>query len=231
MILGGFQKNSLIDFPGKISSVIFTRGCNFKCPYCHNPELIPFQKTDSDIDPDEIFSFLKARKGFIDAVVITGGEPCLQKNIFEFAEKIKKMGFLLKLDTNGSRPDILEKLLNKNFLDLVAMDVKTPFDQYNKIITNEKSIETNLRKSINLIMNSKINYYFRTTCAKPFVTKKNFTEIIKEIKGAKKYSLQKFKNKKVLNPEFFEGIDQLPDNDFKNLKTKAEQYMQECKTK
>ncbi|MDY0133295.1 MAG: anaerobic ribonucleoside-triphosphate reductase activating protein [Desulforegulaceae bacterium] len=229
MILGGLQKNSLIDFPGKISSVVFTRGCNFKCPYCHNPELIPFEKNKSDIEPDEIFDFLKARKGFIDAVVITGGEPCLQKDILKFTKEIKKMGFLVKLDTNGSRPHILEKLLNENLLDLVAMDIKTPFDQYNKLITNEKNIEENLRKSINLIISSNTDYYFRTTSAKPFVTKENLIEIIKEIKGTKKYVLQKFKDKKVLDPDFFDGIEQFSDDEFKNLKSKAEEYIRQYK--
>jgi len=228
MITGGFQKNSLIDFPGKISSVIFTKGCNFKCPYCHNPELIAFEKDNSIIDINDFFSFLKTRKNFIDAVVITGGEPCLQNDIIEFAKKIKALGFFIKLDTNGSRPEILEKLLKEKLPDLIAMDIKTPFNEYHKL-TAEKNIEEKLRKSVNLITSSNTDYYFRTTCAKPFVTKKNFPEIIKEIKGAKKYVLQKFIEKKVFRPDFFEGIDQFFENDMNYLKESAEKHVKVCK--
>jgi pyruvate formate lyase activating enzyme len=223
MIAGGFQKNSLIDFPGKISSVVFTKGCNFKCPYCHNPELISFEKDEFIVDTDEIFDFLKKRKGFIDAVVITGGEPCLQKDIIDFAKKIKNLGFLLKLDTNGSRPEVVEKLLKENLLDLIAMDIKTLFNNYDDL-TNEKNMEEKLKTSVSLIMNSGVDYYFRTTCAPPFVTKENFSEVIAQIKGAKKYVIQKFNNKKVLNPDFFQGIEAVSEKDFEQLQIKARHY-------
>jgi pyruvate formate lyase activating enzyme len=229
MITGGFQKNSLIDFPGKISSVVFTKGCNFRCPYCHNPELISFEKDDSAIETDEIFDFLKKRKGFIDAVVITGGEPCLQKDIVAFAEKIKKYGLLLKLDTNGSRPETLEILLKEKLIDLAAMDIKAPIGMYHQL-TAEKDIEEKIKRSISLLMNSEIDYYFRTTCVKPFVTTENFIEMIEAIKGAKKYVLQKFRNEKVLNPDYFNGISQLSDNDFRYLKNKAKQYISQSET-
>jgi pyruvate formate lyase activating enzyme len=228
MLAGGFQKNSLIDFPGKISSVIFTKGCNFKCPYCHNPELISFEKDNSVIDINEFFLFLKSRKNFIDAVVITGGEPTLQNDLYEFAQKIKELGFLIKLDTNGSRPKILEKLLKEKIIDLVAMDIKTPFNNYINL-TSEKNIEENLRQSVDLIINSNSDYYFRTTCAKPFVTKENFLKIIKEIKGAKKYVLQKFILKKVYKPDFFKGIEQFSEEDFMFLKNEAKNYVKICK--
>ncbi|MCB9482285.1 MAG: anaerobic ribonucleoside-triphosphate reductase activating protein [Desulfobacteraceae bacterium] len=228
MIAGGFQKNSLIDYPGKISSVLFTKGCNFKCPYCHNPELIPFEKDNLVIDINEFFSFLQSRKNFIDAVVITGGEPCLQKNIIEFALEIKKLGFFIKLDTNGSRPEIIEELLKKKTIDLIAMDIKTTFDEYHRF-TSEKDIENKLNKSVNLIINSNTDYYFRTTCAKPLVTKENFSKIMKEIQGAKKYVLQKFIEKKVFKPDFFKGIDQFSEADFKWLKDEAEKYVKICK--
>jgi pyruvate formate lyase activating enzyme len=223
MIAGGFQKNSLIDFPGKISSVVFTKGCNFKCPYCHNPELISFEKDEFIVDTDEIFDFLKKRKGFIDAVVITGGEPCLQTDIIDFAKKIKNLGFLLKLDTNGSRPEVVEKLLKENLLDLIAMDIKTLFNNYDDL-TNEKNMEEKLKTSVSLIMNSGVDYYFRTTCAPPFVTKENFSEVIAQIKGAKKYVIQKFNNKKVLNPDFFQGIEAVSEKDFEQLQIKARHY-------
>jgi pyruvate formate lyase activating enzyme len=228
MIAGGFQKNSLIDFPGKISSVVFTKGCNFKCPYCHNPELISFEKDEFIVDTDEIFDFLKKRKGFIDAVVITGGEPCLQKDIIDFAKKIKNLGFLLKLDTNGSRPEVVEKLLKENLLDLIAMDIKTLFNNYDDL-TNEKNMEEKLKTSVSLIMNSGVDYYFRTTCAPPFVTKENFSEVIAQIKGAKKYVIQKFNNKKVLNPDFFQGIEAVSEKDFEQLQIKARHYFKKIK--
>src|SRR5574344_1116419 len=122
MIIGGFQKSSLIDYPGMISAIIFTKGCNFKCPYCHNPEL--FENTSSDlIKPDDVLSFLSTRKGKLDGVVVTGGEPTLQHDLKDFIKEIKDMDFLVKLDSNGTNPEMLKELINENLVDYVAMDI------------------------------------------------------------------------------------------------------------
>jgi pyruvate formate lyase activating enzyme len=227
MIAGGFQKNSLIDFPKKIASVIFTKGCNFKCPYCHNPELISFEKDETVIKNEEIFSFLEKRRGFIDAVVITGGEPLLQKDITEFIRHIKELGYPVKIDTNGSRPEVLEYLISKNLVDLVAMDIKTVFENYS-MISNEKDIKSKLENSVNTLMNSGIDHYFRTTCAPFFVSPQNADQVFSQIKGAKTLYLQKFKRKKVLDSAFFNDKKDLTDKDMEEIKTKAGKYVKNC---
>ena len=127
MIIGGLQKTSLLDFPEKIAAIVFTMGCNFRCGYCHNPELI-----NGEAKIEEVFEFLKTRQGKLDGVVITGGEPCLQKDLPEFIKQVKELGFAVKLDTNGSFPEMLEKVLPD--LDYVAMDIKAPLEKYSQIV-------------------------------------------------------------------------------------------------
>lgn len=228
MILGGFQKNSLIDYPGKIASVLFTKGCNFTCPYCHNPDLVPFKDHLPLIDNQEVISFLKKRQGFIDAVVITGGEPSLQKNIVEFLKEIKEIGYLIKLDTNGSRPKALKEILNNNLVDLVAMDIKTPFKNYVKI-TKESDIEKRLEESVEIILGSNTDHLFRTTCAKPFVDIDLMDKLCSHIKGAKKYYIQKFKRERLLEPGFFETIEDFNDDEMESIRDKALAYVDQCK--
>ncbi len=198
MIIGGFQKFSLIDYPNKISCIIFTQGCNFRCPYCHNPELIG--NNPIKIEEKEIFEFLKNRKGKIEAVVITGGEPILQEDLIEFIKKIKDMGFLVKLDSNGSNPKIIKKLIEQKLVDYFAMDIKAPLEKY-KEITNSDIDPKKIKESINLIMNSKSDYEFRTTITKQ-LNKEDIIKIAKLIKGAKCYVLQQFVPSKHLDPEF-----------------------------
>lgn len=198
MQIGGIQKTSLLDFPDRISTIVFTKGCNFACGYCHNPELFN-SKTDYSVF--EFFEFLQKRKGKLDGVVITGGEPCLQNGLAEFISKIKDMGFAVKLDTNGSFPNVLENLLEKNLLDYIAMDIKAPIERY-KEITNSNISENRILQSIELIMKSGIDYEFRTTVVKSQLKLQDFEKIGNMICGAKRYYLQKFVPTKTLNPEF-----------------------------
>jgi len=196
--IGGIQKTSLLDYPEKISAIVFTKGCNFRCGYCHNPELFQTDK-NQNYSEAEFFEFLKTRKGKLDAVVITGGEPCIQKDLLEFILKIKELGFLVKLDTNGSFPEVLKKVLPH--LDYIAMDIKAPLEKYS-IVANSVVDTEKIKESINLIMNSDLDYEFRTTAVKSQLTSSDFLKISQTIKGAKKYYIQKFRNSKVLNPEF-----------------------------
>ncbi len=177
MKIGGFQKFSLIDYPGLISAVIFTQGCNFRCPYCHNPELVLPDQFGRTIDSEYILDFLNYRTGMIEGVVLTGGEPTLQLDLLLFLRKIKELSFMIKLDTNGSRPEVIQNALAENLLDFIAMDIKAPLNFYSTISGVEIDINS-IVKSINLILNSGIDYQFRTTVVPKFHTKK----MIKELK-------------------------------------------------
>ncbi|MEA3471006.1 MAG: anaerobic ribonucleoside-triphosphate reductase activating protein [Thermodesulfobacteriota bacterium] len=195
------QRFSLIDYPGKICAIIFTQGCNFRCPYCHNPELVNPKEFGECIAHDEIFSFLERRRGKLDAVSITGGEPTIQNDLVGFIKKIKDLGYLVKIDTNGTMPDILEELMGKKLLDLIAMDVKAPLDKYKKIV--KASVDTRrIEESIHLIMNSGIDYEFRTTIVKSLLDEEDIKKIGMVIEGADCYILQKFVPSKTLNPKF-----------------------------
>lgn len=152
MVIGGLQKFSLIDYPHKISAIIFTIGCNFKCPFCHNPELVNPKLYPEKIAEEEVFNFLKNRKEKLDAVVITGGEPTLHKELYQFISKIKSMDFLVKLDTNGTYPNILNRLIKDNLLNYIAMDIKGSLDRYEDIVATKVNLE-NIKDSINIILN------------------------------------------------------------------------------
>lgn len=198
--IGGLQKSSLIDYPEKISAIVFTQGCNFRCPYCHNPELI-LPNSESLISAEETLNFLKSRVGKLDGVVITGGEPCLQEGLVDFIKEIKALGFAVKLDTNGSFPEVLKNLLTENLVDYVAMDIKGPVYKYSEIACCK--VETlNILKSIDLIKNSGIDYEFRTTIVESQLKFEDFEKIGEMIKGAPKYYLQKFVPSKTLNKNF-----------------------------
>jgi pyruvate formate lyase activating enzyme len=203
MKIGGLQKLTLIDFPGKIAATVFLIGCNFRCPYCQNPELVDPEKSKKQpvISQKEFFKFLNIRKDFLEGVCITGGEPTIHKDLFNFIKKIKQKGFLVKLDTNGGNPEMLEELLDNKLLDFVAMDIKSSPFNYSKA-AGKKIDLAKIKKSIELIKNKGIDYEFRITVVPSIVEKKDIQEIGKWLKGIKKFALQQFQNQKVLNPAF-----------------------------
>ncbi len=186
MIIGGFVKNSFIDFPGHISCVIFTSGCNMNCWYCHNQSLISSKGELGSVD--EILQFIKSRAGFLEGVVISGGEPTLHKDLKDVIKRIKELGLRVKLDTNGTNFEILQSLVKENLVDFVAMDIKAPFNSYKKITQTNDNIES-IKKSAMLLINGNIDYEFRTTFA-PNLTVSDIFELAKDISGAKKYVLQ-----------------------------------------
>lgn len=186
----GFQKLSLLDYPEKVACVIFTGGCNFCCPFCHNASLVN-QKVDC-IDENEIFDYLIKRKKMLDGVCITGGEPLLQKDIEVFIKKIKALGFLVKLDTNGSFPNKLKNLVENKLVDYVAMDIKNCKDKYAQTCGVKNMRLDNIEESVNYLLNGKVEYEFRTTIVKDFHTKQDILKIAQSIKKAKKYYLQGF---------------------------------------
>ncbi len=191
--IGGVQKFSLLDYPDKISAIIFTSGCNFRCGYCHNPELF---SSNSEWDEEKVLQFLNTRQGKLDGVVITGGEPTIQKGLPEFIKKIKSLNFSVKLDTNGTNPHMLKDLVQSNLIDYVAMDIKAPLSKY-KMITGIEPIGVD--ESIEFLLKEKIPYEFRTTALSSQLLIKDFEEIGKLISGADKYFIQKFVPSKILD--------------------------------
>ncbi len=208
---GGWQKHSLIDYPGKIACVLFMEHCNFACPYCHNPELATGRvPEDSKLDLETVFDLLAARRSFLEGVVITGGEPTLSRHLPALCLALKTMGYPVKLDTNGSRPAVLASLLNAGLVDYVAMDVKTDPQYYPKFICSDNYAEA-VVDSIRLIMNAGVDYEFRTTVVYPLVDETVIGAIAKAIAGAKRYVLQAFKPERLLSPAFFSSHPRQPD--------------------
>ena len=209
MLIGGLQKFSLLDYPDRLSAIVFTQGCNFRCQFCYNPMLVwpavvgkskyvraktaGRQKDHPKIKEDDLFVFLASRAGKLDAVVITGGEPCLQKDLPEFIKKIKNLGFLVKLDTNGSYPEIFAKLIKAKLVDYVAMDLKAPAEKY-EFVTGKKIDFKNIIKSAKVIMDSGLPYEFRTTIAPGLIAKEDIAAMGKIIACADKWYLQNFKS-------------------------------------
>ncbi|MCM8784725.1 MAG: anaerobic ribonucleoside-triphosphate reductase activating protein [Candidatus Omnitrophica bacterium] len=229
MRIGALQKTSLIEFPGIISCIVFTQGCNFRCPYCHNPELVLPEKFQDLIPEDLFFSFLERRKKYLEGVCITGGEPTIQEDIIEFIRKIKDKGFKVKIDTNGSRPDIIEQLLNEKLIDYISFDLKGPIEKY-KIITGVEIEPNKILKSIELIKSSKIDYEIRTTVVKKQILFEDFEKIGKIIEGCKKYFLQKFIPSKLVEEDFMkEGT--YTDEEFEEIKKIMKKYVSFCEVR
>ncbi len=194
MNISGIQKLTLLDFPGKLACTVFTSGCNFRCPFCHNASLV-LPGMSEHIDESEVFSFLKKREGILEGVCITGGEPCLQSDLESFIGKVKALGFSVKLDTNGSFPEKLSALLEKGLLDYVAMDIKTSPERYAEVtgVTNESFFE-NVKKSVELLKECGIPHEFRTTTAKELQNAEDFLKIGQWLKGEKRYFLQQYES-------------------------------------
>lgn len=193
---------TLIDYPGKIAATVFTAGCNFRCPFCHNPELVELDPEDMPIfreQEEKFFTFLEGRKGLLDGVCITGGEPTVQADIIPFMRKLKEMGFLVKLDSNGTNPDILAQVFDEGLADYIAMDIKNGPDRYHEAVGTAVDMDK-IRESIRLIMGNGIGYEFRTTVVPGIHTEKDFEEVAKLIEGAKRYYIQVFRDGKVLSP-------------------------------
>jgi pyruvate formate lyase activating enzyme len=220
MKIGGLQKVSLIDYPGKISAIIFTQGCNFRCPYCHNPELVDEKLYQHCLPEKNILEFLTTRRGKLDAVTITGGEPTLQEDLIPFIQKIRKMGFALKLDSNGSRPDVIAGLIKEKLLDFIALDVKAPSGKYPNVVQTPVAIDA-IRESIRLVLKAKILHEFRTTVVTSLLTQNDILAIGREIAGARRYVLQKFQSARTLNKKYLKEKT-YSDEEFLKIKKQME---------
>lgn len=206
--IGGLQKLTLIDFPGRLAATVFLSGCNFRCPFCYSAELVlPSKiKNQSQFPEKEIFDFLNNRKELLEGVVICGGEPTINKDLAFFIKKIKSLGFLVKLDTNGSRPNVLKNLIDKELIDYVAMDIKAPREKYGEIVGNldgwNDRILDNINKSVDILKDSRVEYEFRTTMVPKLLKKEDILKIVHWIRPAKKYFLQEFRPEKTVDPKF-----------------------------
>lgn len=192
MNLIGLQKMTVLDFPGRVACIVFTFGCNFRCPFCHNASLVT-GSGESDVTEDEFFAFLKKRQGILDGVCVTGGEPLLQPDIEDFLAKIKELGYQVKLDTNGMFPDKLKKVVKTGLVDYVAMDIKNSPEFYSVTAGKEEIDFEKIKESVNFLINeADVEYEFRTTVVAEFHTESAFDDIGELIKGAKNYYLQAF---------------------------------------
>ena len=227
MIIGGFQHFSLIDFPGKICAIVFTQGCNFRCPYCHNPELVDAKlPAGAAVSDGEVLSFLERRKGKLDAVTVTGGEPLMQPDLEDFLSRVRALGYLIKLDTNGSFPSRLEGIIQSESVDYLAMDIKATPEKYRSVI--RKKIDTSkILESITLIKNSGLEHEFRTTVVKPFFEKEDFLEIGRLAENCKLYALQRFVPCKTLDEEFL-SKETYSDEELDDFKAVMEPFVQKC---
>ena len=206
MIIKGLQKTTLLDFPGKVACTVFTAGCNFRCPFCHNASLVTRPGDVDEISEESFFSYISKRKGILDGVCITGGEPLLSHGIEDFIRRIKQTGLLVKLDTNGAYPDKLKALLDEGLVDYVAMDIKNSREKYAQTIgLNE--FPTKIEESIKLIMEKAPDYEFRTTVVKELHTAQDIEDITNWIKGAKRYFLQTYVDSGDILCEGFSAYD------------------------
>ncbi|QHU89555.1 anaerobic ribonucleoside-triphosphate reductase activating protein [Candidatus Saccharibacteria bacterium oral taxon 955] len=199
MTIGGIQKFSTVDYPGYTVASIFTIGCNMRCGYCHNPELVLPEQYAGAIPEEEIFEFLEKRRGLLDGVAISGGEPTMQEDLPDFIRRCKKMGFLVKLDTNGTNPVVLRELLQENLVDFVAMDIKGPLEKYSQIAARPIDIDA-IRESIDLIRT--VPHEFRTTIVRGQLVPEDFESIGQLVHGADRFALQYFVPGTTVSPQF-----------------------------
>ena len=202
MTFSGFFKSDLVNYPGYVASTVFTCGCNFRCPYCHNPEFVVMGSDETyfgeTYTEEEILDYLGKRKGFLDALVVSGGEPTLHAELPEFLRKVKALNLKIKLDTNGSRPEVIRTLIGEGLLDYVAMDLKAPLEKYHLVEFNNPDV---IEESIKLLKESHIDHEFRTTCPKIFMQESDFAEMAKLV-GDSAWYLQTFNPAKTLDPAY-----------------------------
>jgi len=224
MKIGGLQKISLINYPGMICAVIFTQGCNFRCPYCHNPELVNPDLFSTCLLIEDVLLFLEKRRGKLDAVTITGGEPTIQNDLITFIQEIKTRDYLVKIDTNGSHPDMLRRLIEAKLIDYIAMDIKGPLDKYPEIIGRNFDFDQIL-KSIKLIMKTNTPYEFRTTVTKSLLKPSDVLRIGDMIENARAYYLQPVNAAKTLSDGFVSENDYTYD-DLESVQMKLKEKIQ-----
>jgi len=231
MQIGGLQKLTLIDYPGRLAATVFLCGCNFRCPWCYSSELVLPEKIKNQpkISEKEFFDFLKERKTLLEGLVLCGGEPTYHKELPDLIKKIKKLGFLVKLDTNGSNPKMIKKLIDNKLIDYVAMDVKLPKEKYPKIYGKRVKIK-NIEESIKILKEGKIDGEFRTTIVPKILQKEDILKIARWIRPAKKYYLQNFRPEKTVDPKF-EKIKPYPQEFLLEIQKAISPFFETCQVR
>jgi len=225
MKLGGLQKTTLIDYPGKVACTVFLAGCNFRCPFCYNPELV-LEKTASTLSEKDFFDFLKERAGQLDGVVVCGGEPTIHEDLPDFCRKTKELGFAVKLDTNGSNPEMLKQLIENKLIDCVALDVKAPKERYSGVVGVNADVER-VELSVAILKMQDIDYEFRTTVVPTLLDKKDVIKIAEWIGPAKTYFLQNFQPKKTVDPRF-EDVEPYPKEYIEEIRKRVAHMFEIC---
>lgn len=231
MDIKGFIDTSFVDWDGEVASVVFTPGCNFKCPYCYNHELVFDPQGYPNVPRDHIFSFLDEHADFIDGVVIIGGEPTIHPGLVEFCRSLKDKGLKVKLDTNGTNPDIMKELLDENLVDYVAMDVKAPLnqDKYSRVVGKKVNGEVaKIKETIQVVISSGVDHEFRTTVVPTFHETQDIEDIAKTLKDANRYVLQKYAPLNIRG-DSLDGIPSPSDEEMEDLATAARQYVETVK--
>lgn len=234
MKICAIQKTTLIDYPGHVAATIFLAGCNFRCPWCYAKELVfpELIATQPDLSQEEVFDFLKTKKGYLEGIVLCGGEPTLNPELPELIKKIKEMGFLVKLDSNGSNPKMLKRLIDDKLIDYVAMDIKLPKERYPLVFGDKLSVD-DIEESIKILKNSEIDFEFRTTCAPGVHTTADLAKMAewvgKTIPGrSPKYFLQNFRPERTIDPKF-ETLKPFPPEFFKEAIEKIKPFVPDCR--
>jgi pyruvate formate lyase activating enzyme len=230
LLIKGLQKTSLIDYPPYTSSVIFLGGCNFRCGFCHNPELVLQPDKGNTIKVEEVLEHLKNKRNWIEGVCITGGEPTIYPDLYKFMYELKKQGFLVKLDTNGTNPIILDYLIHNRLVDYIAMDIKAPLEKYEKI-TGVRADKEAVKQSVEIIKNSGIDYEFRTTAVPGLLGKEDFLRIAEWLKGSKRYCIQQFRNNKGLIDKELEKAEPYDNKKIEEIAKSLNPYFDEVEVK
>ena len=223
MLISGLQKLTLLDYPGHVACTVFTGGCNFRCPFCHNAPLVLPELIGQDTDEERVLSFLRKRQGILDGVAVTGGEPLLHKDMVGFLEKVKALGYKIKLDTTGSFPDRLRELISAGLVDRVAMDIKNAPELYAKTVGLPSLDLAPIERSKELLLRGDVDYEFRTTVVKGLHTRESIIGAAKWIAGAKEYYLQQFKDSG--NVIAIEGLGEYSEKEMHALARAAAQYV------
>jgi pyruvate formate lyase activating enzyme len=228
MRIGGFIRTTFIDYPGRVAAAVFTRGCNLRCPYCHNPGLVlSVGSEQDDLDEVEILGFLSRRRRQLDGVVLTGGEPTLQSDLPDFLHTLKTWDYAVKLDTNGTHPEVLRDLLDRNLVDFVAMDLKAPFHTYAALAGVEVDTAAVI-ESMDLVRSADIDHEFRTTCVSPALTRADLLDIATQLHPLERYVLQRYRPGRTLDPNFAAQATPMPDDDLESTQSRIHSLGLNC---